>query len=112
MQRIIIQLVCLLCFSSVVYGDELRLTNNKKNTGNKNEIPVFAEKDENEVKLICYGTTLEGHVVISSSEVGIIYEGNVDISDTGTTIPVMTDDDEEIRIDIYTQDQHLYGSIE
>ena len=38
--------------------------------------------------------------------------GNVDISDTGTTIPVMTDDDEEIRIDIYTQDQHLYGTIE
>ena len=50
--------------------------------------------------------------MISSSEVGIIYEGNVDISDTGTTIPVMTDDDEEIRIDIYTQDQHLYGTIE
>ena len=76
-------------------------------------IPITNVDYTNNLLTIESNTELHNvYIELSDVNNNIIYEGNVDISYTGTTIPVMKDDDEEIRIDIYTQDQHLYGTIE
>lgn len=76
-------------------------------------IPITNVDYTNNLLTIESNTELHNvYIELSDVNNNIIYEGNVDISYTGTTIPVMTDDDEEIRIDINTQDQHLYGTIE